>query len=156
MRPYAGWFVALAASACASVPPPTPASPAARQCSVAPAAPGGVLSAALVRTLHDESAPVIAHAVCACADELGVASLPSAVRTSAILVPARGAIVDVRPLADAAGVIVDTEGTLDACIARRAASARLPAHVIGSDVQPDPDPTDERVVMSVFVHVDAR
>ncbi|WP_236516811.1 hypothetical protein [Sandaracinus amylolyticus] len=55
-------------------------------------------------------------------------------------------------VSDAGGVIVDTAGTLDACVA----SARLPVHVIGSDVRPDPDPTDARVVMSVVVRVDAR
>lgn len=111
-----------------------------------------MLAPELVGALHDESAPVIASAICGCADALG-APLPEAVRTSATLVPGRGELREVRPLVDLGGVIVDTDGALDACVVERATSARLPVHVIGSDLLPDPDPTDERVVMPYVVRV---
>lgn len=155
---YAVGMVALAGCATATpaapeVSSPRPAAPLARECAVEPPGRGGgVLSAALVGALHDESASILAEAICECADGLA-APLPGVVRAIALLVPGRGELLEVRPLEDAAHVIVDTDGALDACVAERASRARLPVHVVGSDVVPDPDPTDERVVMPYWVRV---
>lgn len=113
---------------------------------------GGILSPTLVAALFDDAAAALSEATCDCARAFGIGA-GTRVRVATVLVPGRGAIERAEAAMESAESDARDWRGFQGCLDAQARAASLPVHVIGSDVVPDPDPTDERVAMTIRIDV---
>lgn len=114
------------------------------------AAGNGVLSAELVRAIVGETSSAVADVTCTCARAHGVYA-PARIRLRVVAVPGRGALDQASAAYESGDHQPRDWRGFQSCVEREVRAAELPVHVIGSDVVPDPDPTDERVFLPVWI-----
>jgi hypothetical protein len=102
--------------------------------------------------IRDEAAPEVARVACGCAADHGVYA-PGRIVVRVTLVPGQGRVAEAIPRAAGGARDSDDWVGFGACLARELGALSLPIHVIGSDVLPDPDPTDERVVLPIGIEL---